>query len=441
MFSDYGRDLLRSGIIEAYAGNKAGARRYLDRALYISNDHDVLAEAWFWTSQVVDEAAEKRKALENCLAHDLYHAQARRALAILDGKLKVNEIVDPDHLPPAPEGLHTADAQRFMCPKCGGRMSFSPDGQSLTCEYCSRNQKFALSPGTANEKDFIIAMATARGHGKPLQEQVFHCEGCNCEFILPPNQISSLCPYCSSPYVARWESEEELLAPDGIIPHAFSQEHATEILNKYVRWIEPKKQVDPPRGIYLPLWTFDLGGELNYTGEIVKENDTFDLFDPRRQPSTGMRVNNGFPVQVNDIPIPASRKLSAVFLQLLPSFDLEAVKPYDPRYLANWPAEVYYIPMAEASLDARAQTMARYKRDLPDLLPENMQIISMSSAKMAVESFRLNLLPVWMTEIYFDGRFHLLLINGQTGRCEMDLAEKSHKKSSGLKEFLADLLE
>ncbi|MGH7812061.1 MAG: hypothetical protein ACREP5_17430, partial [Candidatus Binatia bacterium] len=73
MFSDYGRELLKSGIIEAKAGHKDAARRYLDRAVYISNDHDVLAEAWFWMSQVMDDAEEKRKALENCLAHDLRH--------------------------------------------------------------------------------------------------------------------------------------------------------------------------------------------------------------------------------------------------------------------------------------------------------------------------------------------------------------------------------
>src|SRR5512143_2991917 len=163
MFSNYDRELLRTGITEAKSGDKAWARRYLDRAIYMSNDHDVLAEAWFWMSQVMDEPVEKRKALENCLAHDLNHARARRALAILDGKLRADEIVDPDHLPLAPEGLRAVDADRFMCPKCGGRMSFAPDGQSLVCEYCSRNQKFTAQPGKANEKDFIIAMATARG--------------------------------------------------------------------------------------------------------------------------------------------------------------------------------------------------------------------------------------------------------------------------------------
>ena len=52
------------------------------------------------------------------------------------------------------------------------------------------------------------------------------------------------------------------------------------------------------------------------------------------------------------------------------------------------------------------------------------QIISTSSANMTVESFRLNLLPVWMTEIPFGGREHLVLINGQNGIVESDLPQK-----------------
>ena len=438
MFSNYDKELLRSGIIDAKTGNRESARRYLDRAIYISNDHDVLAEAWFWMSEVLDDKQEKRKALENCLAHDLRHARARRSLAILDGKLKANEIINPDKLPLASEGLHAANAERYMCPKCGGRMSFAPDGQSLHCEYCSRNQRFSVAqPGSANEKDFLIAMATARGHGKPLNEQVFHCEGCGCEFILPPDQLSSTCVYCGSPHVVNWESEEELLAPEGIIPHMFDQARATKFLSEWVQSnrIQPEKQGELPRGVYLPLWTFDLGGELDYIGETVDDSQIqLNSKMPRM-----IRVHDSYPVQGNDIPIPASRKLSAVFLKLIPTFELRGVKPYDPRYLANWPAEVYDISMAEASLDARAQTLSRYKRDLPNLLIPT-QLISTSSAKMTVESFRLNLLPVWMTELPFGGREHLVLINGQNGTVASDLPAKK-KESSGLREWLKDLIE
>ena len=445
MFDTYGKDLLRTGIIEAKTGHKDVARRYLDRAIYSLSDHDELAEAWYWMAQVVVDPNETRSAIENCLAHDLQHARARKMLAILDGKLKEDEIINPDQLPQAPEGLRAADADRFMCPKCGGRMAFAPDGSSLVCDYCTRHQAVGFSRTPADEKDFVTAMATARGHGKPLNEQVFHCEGCGSEFLLPPAQISATCIYCDSPHVVNWEDTKNLLAPDGVLPHKFNEEQAVQLL---VNWVEgnkikPEKRVERPRGLYLPLWTFDIGGEIDYMAETVENDDddnVIKLFGSSRGGQVRKRVTNSTPVLVDDLPIPASRKLSAVFLRLIPTFDLRSVKPYDPRFLADWPAEVYDIPMAEASLDARGQAYAKLKKDLPYKVSPSMRIVSSSSAKMAIESFKLVLLPVWMIELPFSGREHLVLINGQSGVIASDLPDKKAKKS-GLMDWLGDLLD
>lgn len=437
MSNDYAKELLRSGIIDAKTGSKDTARRYLDRAIYMAGSHDVLAEAWFWMSEVLDDAAEKRKALENCLSHDLHHTRARRSLAILDGKLKADEIIDPDKLPAAPEGLREAQADRFMCPKCGGRMAFSPDGSSLVCDFCSRHSVLGAGSGMENEKDFIVAMATMKGHGKPLQEQVFHCNGCGAEFILPPQQISANCAYCDSPHVVRFEETEGLIEPNTILPFAFDQKQATRLLINWVEGnnIKPEKKVDLPRGIYLPMWTFDIGGEIDYTAEIVESDDN-PLTKRREKKVT--RINDKYPVMVNDLALPASRKLSAVFLKLIPTFDLSSLKEYDPRYLASWVAEVYDVPMAEASLDARSQAFNRVKKQMPHLLG-GINIVRTSSAGMLVESFKLALLPVWMTELPFGGREHLVLINGQSGVVASDLPEKD-EEHGGLFDFLADLL-
>ena len=59
---------------------------------------------------------------------------------------------------------------------------------------------------------------------------------------------------------------------------------------------------------------------------------------------------------------------------------------------------------------------------------------------MAVESFKLVLVPVWMTELPFGGRGHLVLINGQNGIVASDLPDRKQKKG-GLMEWLGDLLE
>jgi len=323
-------------------------------------------------------------------------------------------------------------------------MSFAPDGQSLACEYCTRHQASGVSPQLANEKDFITAMATVRGHGKPLNQQVFHCEGCGSEFILPPQQISSSCIYCDSPHVISLENTKDLLAPDGILPHIFNQQRATKLLMDWVesKKIKPERNVDLPRGLYLPVWTFDIGGVIDYTGEIIQIED--DSSSRYHQQSV-RRISDQYPVLMDDLPVPASRKLSAVLLKLIPTFELKAVKPYDPRFLADWPAEVYDIPMAEASLNARSQAYAQYKNDLPDQLSA-MRSIHFSSAKMAIESFKLVLLPVWVTELPFNGREHLVLINGQSGIVVSDIQNKLDKskkseKSVGLMEFLSDLLD
>ena len=130
-----------------------------------------------------------------------------------------------------------------------------------------------------------------------------------------------------------------MLAPYGIIPHAFDQERAIKHL---VQWVEGNK-IKPnnagtgsprpymPRGVYLPLWTFDLGAAIDYMGEMT---DRYDMQYETKAPEV-VRVNDGYPVQINDLPIPASRKPSAVFLKLIPTFELSAVKTYEAAYLAN----------------------------------------------------------------------------------------------------------
>ena len=436
MKSDYAKELLRTGIIEVKAKHFDSARRYLDRAIYMARSHDVIAEAWFWMSEAVETKEEKRKALENCLSHDLRHARARRALAILEGKIKADELINPDQLPDAPDGLRKTDAQRFMCPKCGARMSFAPDGSNaLVCDYCTTQHALGIGAKSEDEKDFIVAMATMKGHGKPLQEQAFHCNGCGAEFILPPEQISANCVYCDSPHVVSLEKTKDLLAPDAILPFAVDNKHATKYLIDWVEKnnIKPEKKVELPRGLYLPLWTFDVGGSIEYTGQVYERQE--DILGGKQ--TKLVQFTRDYPILMNDHPIPASRKLSSVFLELIPNFDLKQLKPYDPRYLAGFPAEIYDVPMADASLDARSQAFNHYKKELP-YLTDNANIIRTSSANIMVESFKLNLLPVWMTEIPFGGREHLVLINGQNGQVESDLDDE--KEEGGVLSWLGDLL-
>ncbi len=404
-------ELVQEAYINLKTGDRAAARRYAERALLTVDDVETRVKASFILSQVTDDPKEKRDLLETVLAYDRTHAEARRALAILDGKLKPEDIVDADNLPA--QSTEQARADRFTCPKCGARRVFAPDGHSLLCENCGYNDSLVMD-GEAGESDFFTAMATAKGHRKPVAMQVFHCQGCGAEFILALGVISATCAYCDSPHVVRLGQSRELIEPEGVIPHAFTQKQAIQLLVKWVEQnkLKPGRKVDFPRGVYLPLWTFDLGGAIRYSGNMVETDD--DPFGQRQR--RVVRMTDEYPVLVNDWPIPASQKIVARFARLLPTFDLTAVKPYDPRYLADWPAEVYDISMSNASLEARSQVFAQYRERLPSEQLSQLTNINLSSAGMAIESFKLVLLPVWMTEIPLDGKTLPLLINGQNGK-------------------------
>ena len=422
MFEDYGRELLRAGIIAAKSRDRELARHYIERAIYAlpNGEHDSMAEAWFWLSEVVDEPAERRRALENAISHNFQHARARRGLAMLDGRLKADEVVDPDHLPAVPKGILNVDVERLMCPRCGGRMTYRPDGHSVVCEYCTRAQFMGDPRATPADRDFLLSMATARGHGKPMNEQALRCEGCGARILVPAGQLSVSCPYCGSPHVVRLTRARDLLAPDGIIPHEFTRQHAGLLLQAWLRSrkIKAKEKPAPPRGLYLPLWIFEVGGMLEFIGERTEMGQQGRL-------GLGIqtvRVHEERPLVPRRVMIPASRKLSAVFTRLIGTYNFPAVQSYDPRYLADWPAELYDIAMADASLDARSRAYQREKQALPASL-DGIRILSTSSARLAIESFQLVLLPVWLNEVVYDGRTHIVLVNGASGDVEAEHPE------------------
>jgi DNA-directed RNA polymerase subunit RPC12/RpoP len=272
MTEDYDNDLLREGILHFKAKDYAMARRYFERALDTADDLQTQAQANYYLSQVVDDPKQKRQFLEETLANDMGHAAARRALAILDGKLNPAEIVNPDTLPTPVPGVKAVQAIRYTCPKCGGRMLYAPDGASLVCEDCSRQQSLKTStPGA--EQDFFVAMANGKGFRKAISVKTFQCQGCGANFLLAPSELSATCAYCGSVHVIVMETVRELVEPDAIIPMAVVQKQAGMQLVQWVekKHLQPQGKVGTPRGLYLPVWAFDLIGDIPWSGRVIRD--------------------------------------------------------------------------------------------------------------------------------------------------------------------------
>jgi DNA-directed RNA polymerase subunit RPC12/RpoP/ribosomal protein S27AE len=413
--------LLWDGIYAAREGKKDQARRALERVTSLTSNHDALVDAFYWLSKISDDPAEKRHYLENTLSLDLNHPEARRELAILDGKLNPKEIVNPDALPEPVPGDQKVVAKRFTCPKCGGRMSYAPDGRSLVCEFCQRAEE-PRSGLVEEEQDFLLAMATSKGHREPVATQTFRCQGCSADFILPPQELTATCTFCGSQYVVAVEEQRQLVTPDAIIPMAFDRKQAAWILVKWVEKnkIQPQGKVEAPRGIYLPAWTFDIVGEVPWKGRVYRNK--------RWVAVSGQEV-----IHYNDVPIPACKELADLLKQALPDFGLSTATVYDARVLSGWPAEVYQLAMADASLEARQFAVRDIRQEITSK-QGMLDNLSYSTSSLHIASFKLILVPVWVTVYYYEDEKYRVLINGLTGKVHAETPRR------GLSGWLDNLL-
>jgi ribosomal protein S27AE len=410
MPSEYDNDLLREGIFHYKVNEFDTARNYIERALENADDMQTRAQANYYLSLLSNNPVQKRKYLEETLAIDMTHAEARRDLAVMDGKLKASDIVDPDRMAVPVTGTVTVQTDRFTCPKCGGRMVYAPDGALLICEYCNRTQRLSTTTG-GGEQDFIVAMADGSGQRSPVAVQTFRCQGCGATFILAPDEISATCAYCGSVHVVAQDEKQQMVLPDSILPMAFDQKQAAWQL---VHWVEGMKitlqeQVQAPRGLYLPAWTFDIIGSIPWNGTVYRNK--------QEVPISGQKEIN-----FNNVRILGSKNLADLMLKALPEFDLSQATAYDARFLAGWMAEVYDLPMADASLDARQIAVEHVRKMIRQEFGQ-IQNMGYSTSGIMVSGFKLILVPVWVTDIKIQDRSSRVLINGRTGSVHSEIPE------------------
>jgi DNA-directed RNA polymerase subunit RPC12/RpoP len=437
------RQMLVRGVAAAKTGqarDKQEARFYLEWVLRSEDAaSDQKTTAWLWLSEMEDDPKKKRDCLENVLAFDPANGPARRGLAILDGRLKAEDVIDPNQ-PIAPVAPNVSPSpqsvRRYACPKCGGRMAYDAAKRSLTCEYCGNHlfEYQALQQGALiSEQDFAATLPTAKAyHWELPAERVLKCEACGATFALPPLHVSGTCPFCGSNHVVT-ATTAELIQPDAVLPFQFNADAAA----KFIRtWIDQQKYrpddlderaaIAKPRGVYLPCWTFDLGGTMNWRALVGEQHGKQTVWVPRSEV---------YLVYHDDLLVPATQSLPQDLLNDILDYDTKALVPYSTDLLANYAAEIYQIPLSDASLVVRQRALkiGQVHVQQTTLAGEDYRDFFMSTGGMVIESYKLVLLPVWITTYRYKKEEFVVAVNGQSGMVS------GHVPRSGFQKALAGL--
>jgi transcription elongation factor Elf1 len=473
-------ELLIKGLAAAKSGDprdRQEAEFYLEWVLVTDANMDQQSQAWYWLSRVTEDPEKRKECLENVLSIQPTHPDARRDRAILEGRLKVSDM----RANPVASGMAVAQSQevsaqqsrRFRCPKCGASASFDSNVGMLRCQFCGTQideQGEAIeqaAPVSAvvgeavSEQDWIAAIHTEVGHRWALpQDRMLECQGCGAHVTFASSRASARCAYCGSPYAVR-AVEDDLREPDGIILFGGDAVGAATQARKCL--VEQGARIgvpddlpglatlQVPTPIYLPFWTFDMGGEVRWSGWVREEMDiagvsvdeldnavrvggialgvftgnfdfaartAADMVAKKYDRSNMVHTSGAVGVVLDDVLVPGTTSLPPEMLGKL-KYETRRATPYDAGVLADWPAEVYSVSMADASLSARQQAIkeadeqvALHTGQLTPAFGDSMQI---NRAGIAVISYKLLLLPLWVVEYTYREKSYRLLVNGQTG--------------------------
>jgi hypothetical protein len=150
---------------------------------------------------------------------------------------------------------------------------------------------------------------------------------------------------------------------------------------------------------------FQFAGEVRWTG-IER---TSALFGEQDSP-----VSGAWAVPAHHALVDAAQRLHPVESRALDDFNLSALVPYDPQYLVDWPAETYRLTLDEAAVVARRQALPPL-RALVEPTLEDIRDLDVSFARVAIDAFKLLLLPVWIARMPGSRPDRRAIVNGQTG--------------------------
>jgi hypothetical protein len=133
----------------------------------------------------------------------------------------------------------------------------------------------------------------------------------------------------------------------------------------------------------------------------------------------GRRIYEGIhSFLLDDIRVPASPLLPHELREAFATFEFDGVVPYDAAYLADQPAARYDVAVSDASLIARRQvleTARRKARIQAEVRMRNVHRFQVTPANLAVQSYKLLLVPFWLGNYRMDEKVYAVLVNGQTG--------------------------
>ncbi|HEY2826209.1 MAG TPA: zinc ribbon domain-containing protein [Pirellulales bacterium] len=280
---------------------------------------------------------------------------------------------------------------------------------------------------------------TQQPEAPPAQISVV-CKNCGAAIKVPPDQRSITCPFCDSNMVVESLDEQTgRQAPEFVVGFAITPQEALE---KFRQWLRANSIFRPGdlsmakieeklRGVYVPFWSFSMLARSQWSAQIgehwwrtetyttiidgkpvvqtrtVQETEWWNLEGQHHNYYSGYLVSG-------------SRGLAQDYAERIKPFRLEAIKRYQPYYLAGWLSEEYSVVRDDALPLCQEEFQRWEQRNVESFLPGDTYKSVLVNCEFSDVNSDLILLPIYLLSYRYGDKLFRFLLNGQTGKTAGD---------------------
>ncbi len=324
---------------------------------------------------------------------------------------------------------------RFPCDTCGSDLRFAPETGALVCDHCGNSERI---DGAGFHFQPIAELDLRRGLSADLpadqmeETRVAQCPNCAAQVEFEGGKHATECPFCATPVVVDTGTNRHI-KPRAVLPFAQTESTARDAMKDWLGslWFAPNGLQEYARkgrkmqGIYVPYWTYDADTRSSYTGQrgtvyyvtqtVVRDGKRQQVRVPKvRWRSASGRVARFF----DDVLVLASKSLPKKYTDALEPWDLSALEPYTPEYLAGFRAEAYAVSLEDGFAEARAHMDRVIERDVKFDIGGDRQRVHSINTDLSKLTFKHILLPVWLAAYKYRGKTYRFVVNGRTGRVQ-----------------------
>ena len=330
---------------------------------------------------------------------------------------------------------------RYPCDKCGSSLRFAPGQTDLVCPNCGNAQHIDRASARSvtralGELDLMRGLQDDLPDAWVEEIRTSTCPNCGALVEFDGALHAMDCPFCASPVVADTGTHRQI-KPQALAPFVLTESRAHDALTTWLGslWFAPSSLLEYTRkgramtGIYVPFWTFDADTSSRYRGQrgthyydtrtvTVRVNGKSEQRQEQVRrtswsPASGT-VARGF----DDVIVMASKSLPQRLGDELTPWDLTALEPYNPGYIAGFRSEGYTINLADGHQIGRAKIDATIRQEVLRDIGGDDQRIDTISTDYGTETFKHIMLPIWMAAYKYNGKSFRFLVNGQTAEVQ-----------------------